>query len=949
MKIQNGVAIVCFFLSGFAGLVYEVSWIRKASLVFGSTTFAVSTVLAVFFLGLACGSYLFGRIGQRTLQPLRLYALIEVCIGLFAIASPYLFDFTESFYGSIYRALTGHVVVLFVARGALVSLIILPPTILMGSTLPLFCRQFVRSDAKVANSVGTLYGVNTLGAALGCLAAGLLLLPTLGLRLTVQFGAALNILCGIAVGLLPITKSQPPQLHRDSEQSRSKIGDKTVAERFTAAQAPIAILFFSVGFVALGSEVLWTRYLRLLTRQNNVYTYTLTLTVVLVGIVIGSFLASRLFDRPTPRARYFGLFQILTGLSVLAVITLPHTFWANVKNELGMYFILLLPPAILSGASFLLAVRMVVEDASRASIGTGRMAAINTLGGILGSLLIGFVGLPIFGIKFSLLFITGVSLLTGFAAWFWVDKTFSPLFRGCAVGGALLIWLCIPFATGTQVPADFLADNRQLVAFREGFDGDLAVIRRDENWIELEIDRWWQGSNLKNQQVVGAHIPMLLHPNPKSVLVVGAGTGQTPSRVLMYDIDRLDCVDIEPMLFEFIRGHFDSQWMEDKRVKLISEDGLNYLNHSDAMYDVIAIEVGQIFRPGIAFFYTADFYHRSRQRLRPGGLLTQLVSIPSLTTDQFQGIIRTFLDAFPQSLLWYNSSDLLLIGVNDAGFKLSRTALERLSSNEAVHQDLRYTFWGGPQHWLNQLPVFLGGYLAGPRELVDLASGARLYRDNLPVLDYATSLDYIAQTNEIPIVKDHLLKHIGPFDEVVGFALSPEEVSVIEGVRKKNLGTIIAEAIIRRVELLTLSRDDGANEVITLLSEAVGWNPDHFEANRMLADALIGQGRNKAAGRHYVEANRIRPEDPHVLHGIAHTLYRLNRIEAAIPYYRASLRLRPNHAETHNHIGLALAKRGDFVEARKHFKTAVQLDPDYTEAKHNLAGVRKVLQSAPRK
>ena len=947
MKIQNGIAIVCFFLSGFAGLVYEVSWIRKASLAFGSTTFAVSTVLAVFFLGLACGSYLFGRIGQRTLRPLRLYALIEVGLGLFAMASPYLLDFTESFYGPIYRALAGHAVILFVARGVLVSLVILPPTILMGSTLPLFCRQFVRSDAKVANSVGMLYGVNTLGAAVGCAAAGLFLLPTFGLRLSVQLGAALNILCGIAVGLLPITKNQLPQLDRDSGRSTSQ--SKTVKERFTAAQIPIAILFFSVGFVVLGSEVLWTRYLRLLTRQNNVYTYTLTLTVVLVGIVLGSFLASRLFDRSTSRARYFGLFQILTGLSVLTVMTLPHTFWAGIRNELGMYFLLLLPPAILSGASFPLAVRMVVEDASRASIGTGRMAAINTLGGILGSLLIGFVGLPIFGIKFSLLFITGVSLLTGFAAWFWIDKTFSPLFRGGAVAGALLIWICIPFASRTQIPADFLADGRQLVAFREGFDGDLAVIRRGEEWIELEIDRWWQGSNLKNQQVVGAHIPMLLHPDPKSVLVVGAGTGQTPSRFLMYDINHLDCVDIEPTLFEFIRDHFDSKWMTDERVKLIREDGLNYLNHSDVMYDVIAIEVGQIFRPGIAFFYTTDFYHRSRQRLRPGGLLTQLVSIPSLTIDQFQGVIKTFLDAFPQSFLWYNSSDLLLIGVNDADFKLSRTALERLSSNEAVHQDLRYTFWGGPQHWLNQLPVFLGGYLAGPRELADLASEARLYRDDLPVLDYATRLDYIAQTNEIPIVKDHLLKHIGPFDEVVDFALSPEEVSVIEGVRKKNLGTIIAEAIIRRVELLTLSMDDGADEIITLLSEAVGWNPDHFEANRMLADALIGQGRNKAAGRHYVEANRIRPEDPHVLHGIAHTLYRLNRIEAAIPYYRASLRLRPNHAETYNHIGLALAKRGNFVEARQHFKTAVRLDPDYAEAKHNLAGVRKVLQSAPQR
>ena len=266
-----------------------------------------------------------------------------------------------------------------------------------------------------------------------------------------------------------------------------------------------------------------------------------------------------------------------------------------------------------------------------------------------------------------------------------------------------------------------------------------------------------------------------------------------------------------------------------------------------------------------------------------------------------------------------------------------------------MNRDLRYAFWGGRQQWLNWLPVFLGGYLAGPRELAELALGARLYRDDLPVLDYATSLDYITEMNEIPTVKDHLLKHTGSLDMVIDFTLSAEKIAAIEEVQKKNLGAIIAEAILRRAELLTLSSDDAAGEIVKLLSEAVGWNPDHFEANRMLADALIGQGRNKAAGRHYVEANRIRPDDPHVLHGIAHTLYRLNRIEAAIPYYQASLRLRPNHAETHNHLGMALAKRGDLIAARQHFKTAIRLDPDYAEAKHNLAGVRKVLQAMPQR
>ena len=379
---------------------------RKASLIFGSTTFAISTVLAVFFLGLAGGSYLFGRIAQVTTRPLKLYALIEFALGALALVSPYAFDLADNFYGGLYRAFADHTGFLFLLRFILVSLVVLPPTILMGGTLPLFCRQYVTSDSRIASSVGVLYGVNTLGAALGCVAAGLVLLPTIGLRLTVWIGAVLNILCGIAVASLRTIEAPP--IETPCQETQSPTGSRVL----------IALLFFSVGFVALGSEVLWTRYLGLLI-HNTVHTYTLTLAVVLVGIVFGSMLASQFFDKSAIRARYFGTLQVLTGLAVLTLMTLPKDVWQGFEGELGLYFILLLPVAILSGASFPLAVRMVVENISSASIGTGRMAAINTLGGIFGALVVGFVCLPAFGLKISLLLITGVSLATGFVAWMW--------------------------------------------------------------------------------------------------------------------------------------------------------------------------------------------------------------------------------------------------------------------------------------------------------------------------------------------------------------------------------------------------------------------------------------------------------------------------------------------------------------------------------------------------
>lgn len=871
---------------------------RKASLIFGSTTFAVSTVLAVFFLGLAGGSYLLGRIAQTTTRPLRLYALIEFALGGLALVSPYAFDLANSLYGGLYRAFADHTVLLFGSRFILVSLVVLPPTILMGGTLPLFCRQYVTSDSRIASSVGVLYAVNTLGAALGCVVAGLVLLPTVGLHLTVWIGAALNIVCGIAVASLRTIEAPSAVTPRPEAQSP------------TTGQGLIALLFFSVGFVALGGEVLWTRYLGLLI-YNTVYTYTLTLAVVLVGIVLGSILASRFSDKSTMRGRHFGTLQVLTGLAVLTLMTLPKNVWQGFEGELELYFLLLLPAAILSGASFPLAVRMVVKDPSTASIGTGRMAAINTLGGIFGALVVGFLCLPAFGLKISLLFITGVSLATGFAAWLWLDRNLSLLFRGTAIVISLLIWIGIPLATGTRIPADFLGEREKLVDFREGVGSNLAIIR-DKSLLTLEIDRLWQGENRKNQQVMAAHIPMLFHPNPRSVLVVGVGTGQTASRFLMYDIARLECVDIEPTIFGFIREHFDSEWMDDGRVALILEDGRNYLQHSSVKHDVISLEVGQIFRPGVAFFYTTDFYRRARERLNPGGVLTQFVPSLFFTTDQFQSVLRTFLETFPQSTLWFNSSEFLLIGINSEEVKLHSVALERLSANNRVHQDLSYGYWKGSQNWLNRPPVLLAGHLIGPRGLDELAGNARLYRDDLPVLDYATRLVHKTEQNEIPLL-NALRKHFEPVAAIADFALSPDVTSHIEEMRKKNLGGLTASALVRQAKALNPSKDH--KQVVQLLSKAVRANRENFDANRLLGDALMFQ----------------------------------SKYEEAIQHYKQALHLRPNHAETHNNLGFALGQRGNFIEAFRHFKEAVRLRPNYTDAKRNLAHIRAILKSAPQR
>ena len=927
-RLQDAVAIGCFFLSGFAGLVYEICWIRKSTLVFGSTTFAVSTVVAVFFLGLALGSYLFGRIGARVGRPLRLYAIIEIGLGILAALSLAGFGFVESVYGAIYRSASASGVQLIAARIVLVMIILLPPTILMGGTLPLFTRQYVVSRSRIARSVGFLYGVNTLGAAAGCAAAGFFLLPTIGLARTLFFAAGVTVACGGIVLTLPLARARKQDV---------KPKPRGASERIPQANT-VALLFFATGFVALGIEVLWTRYLTLLIR-NTVLTYTLTLTVVLLGIVLGSIVASGFSDRTARRPFVFGLFQVLTGLSALTVMMLPATAWGR-PDELWMHALALLPPAIFSGASFPIAVRMVVDNPATASAGVGRMAAINILGGIVGSLAVGFFGIPLVGLAGTLTIVTGVGVAAGLAAWLRLSRGALPV-RATVSAVAVALWIAVPRVTHTRVPADFLGSREALVGFREGYGANLAVIEND-GFLQLEIDRLWQGGNRKNHQMMAAHVPMLIHPEPRSVLVIGVGSGQTPSRFLMHDVRRVDCVDIEPTIFDFIGRHFDSRWMNDDRVNLIREDGRNHVRHTAARYDVISLEVGQIYRPGIAYFYTGDFYRLARERLNPGGILSQFVPLPFFTENQFRSVVRTFVEHFPQSILWYNTSELLLLGFKSDTVALGEHMVQRLREGSEVANDLKYSHWGGSDYWLSRPSVFLAGFLAGPAALDRLAANGSVYGDDRPVLDYATSRVDEMAANEVELL-DLLSEEIEPVTDYVRFALPPEETREIDTIRRKNLGDIVVSAAVRQVNLIKAGGD--YDRIIALLSKALPSNPEHAVGNRMLADAMLYRGRRSEAAAHYRAALAQRPDDARAHYGIGVVFHTSGRLDEAIQHYNEAVRLAPDNPEMHGNLGGALAEQNKLREAIPHFEEALRLRPDFTAARQNLERARAALRA----
>ncbi len=956
--MKNTLAVFCFFLSGFAGLVYEVAWIRRASLVFGSTTWALSTVLAVFFAGLALGSWLFGRWGQRITRPIRLYALLELGLAVLALLSLRAFALVDGVYGAAYRgAVAVHADAdglqwltaggqLTVMRVLLVALVLLPPTFVMGGTLPLFCRQFVADSGRIIRNLGLLYGVNTLGAVFGTLAAGFILIPQVGVSGAVSVAAGVNILLAITALALRFEALPAP----------SPLG-KSAAVLPTAvspagSRLVMPALFFTTGLVVVGAEVFWSRFLSLVIR-DSVTTYTITLSVVLAGIVVGSLLVSWLEKsgllQRVSLALLFGLFQLGAALSVTVLMFLPASLWLGLGEGMLPFFLLMLPATILSGASFPLANRLVLNDPALAAASVGRMTALNTVGGIVGSLLVGFFILPQLGLAASVKIITGVGMATAIAALLLLEDlpTRTRNLRLALSGAGVALWLGLPLLLGNRLPAGFLGRSGTLLDYVEGHSATLSTVDV-EGVVRLEIDNLWQGIDTKGHQIMAAHLPALLHAAPQDVLVIGVGVGQTAGRFLDHGINSLDCVDIEPAIFPFIDRNFPAARLRDQRVNLVADDGRTFTAHTDRQYDIISVEVGQLFRPGVDVFYTREFYEDARNRLRSGGLVAQFVPLGFLPEASFRSVVATFLAVFPDAGLWYNTQELLLIGGVDRMPRLDMNRLRQLEGalegeapDEALvrlAQDLSWSHWGGARHHLVHPGALLGSFLADAEGLRAMAAGAEIYVDDIPRLAYETSGATVQDHHEEPMAR-FLGDHLAPLAHGVVDPPEPRVLKLAKETRQLNLRDIVASGLIAEV---TASQGQASvQKNLQLLQQALQLNPESYLANANTGKLLLMAGQAPQAEQFLVKAVRLQPESVAALRDLGMVYVVTERPTQALTFLQTAVRLDPEEFGVRNYLGSALAMTGDPRGAMVHFEKALELQPGDVSVQQNLARARR--------
>ncbi len=963
--MQRAVLLLLFTLSGASGLVYEVLWTRRLTHVFGSTTLAVSTVLAAFMLGLAAGSVAVGRWADRNRgRSLAAYGALEVAIGVLGFSVPFGLGALESAYVRLAPLIASSPMLFFAAQFLLAGSVLVLPCALMGGTLPLLARWLVGREGEIGGRVGALYAANTFGACVGTAAATWLLLPAAGVRRSELLAVAVNLVAGL-VALALARTARPEETAEDSPPA--------VASALPSA-APARLLLAAIalsGFAAMVDEVTWARLVGLIF-GSSVYAFGTMLLLFLAGIALGSAIFARLRDADPARVLGLALlgnaFAALGGIA--AVPWLPAAYLRGFSAVRGSFASeqalqllltapLILPIAVLFGVAFPAAVAA-TAGLRATGRGVGRVTAWNTAGTVAGAFLGGFVLIPRLGLRGSLTVAAAATALAGVLAL----RRPAPSPRRAAwiaAAAALLLALLLPawppgrLAQGVGFYAQVYgsaeglaaAERRsELLFYEDGLATTLSVDRQGPYRFYRsngKTDASTEPGDMANQVLLG-HLPMLLHPGPADVFVLGLGTGVSAASAARYPVRSIDVADIEGGSREATRlfAPENRDVLSDRRVRLLVADGRNALLARDKEYDVIISDPSDVWVAGVGNLFTREFYDLARRRLKPGGVMVQWFHTHSLPPEQMRLIVATFRSVFPQTSLWRpNHGDVILIGsVEPLPWDLARLR-RRFADVPGVADDLR-----GIGMW-DPLSIFAAFVLEGD-DLARMLEGVHgLHTDDRPVVEYlsprALREDTAAANDEgTQALQTRRFPPISGFDEardfddrsryLLGFALA--------SIGRADAAIPLMEESVRAdrpdpkflVGLANQYRARGWNaKAIRACERALALDPGDAEASLRLAELRRAAGDDAGAERALGAGLRRTPDDPELAAAAARLLLDTGRAGEAPTLLAPALRKAPGDAELLLLAGEALAAGGRGEEALDAVRAAAANHPGEPE------------------
>lgn len=664
--------LASFAASGCAALVYQVVWLEQLGLALGSSAVSLGVLLATFLGGLSAGSLLATR-WPATTRPLRRFAQLELltaALGLATLA-------TIPLLGSLYVAWAGNLG--FVLRLVVAALALLPATLAMGATLPAVA-PWVRSTPWL----GLCYAANAAGGAVGAVLAGFYLLRAHDVYAATAVAVALNLLAALAAAAL--AARVPPTV----------VTTEPAAVPAARTGTTLYVVAALSGFTALAAEVLWTRQLSLLL-GGTVYTFALILGVFLLALALGSAAGVGIGERYLPRAalaacQWLLCLALATGSYALARslpywpldVTLPSTAETALELDVLRVAWVALPAALLWGASFPLALAALAAEtrAPRQRL-VARLYAANTAGAIAGALLTTFVLVVVIGSQRTAQLMIVVSAAAGWLLLFDSARGGRRLALASLAAAALAsVALVVPalppafVAYGRFLPTRGLDAN--VVYVGEGLTSSIAVVAEPSGVLTYHNAGKTQAStypeDLRLQRMLG-HLGTLLAEQPKSVLVVGLGAGITAGAVSIDPaVERVVVAEIEPLVPHAAAEYFATHnfgVVTSPKVELRIDDGRHFLATTAERFDVITSDPLDPWVKGAAALYTREFWQLAKERLNDGGVVTVFVQLYESTPEAVRSEIATFLDVFPQGLLFANTVqgmgyDLVLVGRADS-------------------------------------------------------------------------------------------------------------------------------------------------------------------------------------------------------------------------------------------------------------------------------------------
>jgi spermidine synthase len=946
---------VIYFLSGFCALVDEVVWVRLLKLTLGNTVYATSIVVSTFMGGLALGALIMSRYSDRIVRHLRLYVLLETLVTISALSLPFILKLVGALYVWLYRAHHPSSWQLLIVQVFISAAILLIPTMLMGSTLPLLGRFVTALEKQTGRLVGRLYAINTLGATVGCFLAGFFLLRFLGVMGTVYAAAVVNLI--VVFGGWFLARFAPVPIDQQAEPTQTESSEvQVVASEATSGRFYLLILaFFMSGFISIGYELLWMRSIIHLLSAFT-YVFSAVLTIYLLGNVIGAGIGSGMVAQLKKPALGFAVTLSLLGLC--GVFYLPLLLWwaskalPSLDKEIELWsriipfstflakpliqsVFLFLLPSVLMGIGFPLALQAWANYVHKVGRSTGTAYAANTIGAVVGGIITGFLLIPLLGLQLA------ISILGLAAVWIAAVMCIAFVRRSKIVSrfglSAVAVTLTIVVA---RIPCDLfdkvvnsnpqLPQQLELVAVEEGVVTTVSLYR---DFLEDTLYLYTSGQRVagdtyfwRSDQKMLGHFPVLLSTDAKKVLSVGFGSGESTACLALHNLERIDCAEIAPEVVALSLKFFSHINLGDRlneKVNVIYMDAKNYIDLTDIKYDAI---VNDCIHPRQfaenASLYSREYFESARRHLNDKGLFMSWIPTHNVEpVSVLNSIFGTMMDVFPYITVWYmtpNPALYFLVVGSDRPQYFSPKHIENELLKNGVRESMSLIDIN------NNVDIF-SCYIGDQNDLRRCIKSFTLNSDYSPFIEFTT--DNLPAGSGMfgqfisDMRSDSLYGHI----DWTGFAEQEKNNWLSDYSRLKDASGFL---------LLSNATDDYLQKLKYCMDglRILPGNPalldarDRIERDLLfICNKLIESDRfNEALG---MAGNILQIYPQSAIGWIIRSgaLRGLGDFQQSIDAGKMSIHLAPDNAGAHFHLGSVLFGAGQFDLAITHYNEALQL------------------------